>query len=78
MGMEYKDLGIYQLSHKLAVEIHKMIMDKPERKIYNFIKGLKSGHKSTSNIKHPTSGKGRGEVTELGTLTGGLNEYPCR
>ena len=133
MGIGYKDLEIYQLSHKLAVEIHKMTMKLPKfelfeegsqirrasksivanivegfgrrryknefiqfltyafascdetqehldilyetksiknteryqyfknsydelgRKIYNFIRSVESGHKSTSKIKHPKS-----------------------
>ena len=61
MRIGYKDLGIYQLNHKLAVEINEITIDEFGRKIYNFIKSVESGHKSTSNIC-----KGRG-----------LNEYSC-
>ncbi len=68
MGIGYKDLEIYQLSHKLAVEIHEVTIDELGRKIYNFIKSVESGHRSTSkiqhqtsNIKHPKSNIGKGE-----------------
>ncbi len=52
MGIGYKDLEIYQLSHKLALEIYGITMDEHGRKIYNFIKSVESGHKSTSKIQH--------------------------
>jgi four helix bundle protein len=34
MAMSYKDLEIYQIAHKLAVEVHKMTLGLPKFEIY--------------------------------------------
>ncbi len=34
MAMSYKDLEIYQIAHKLAVEVHKMTLGLPKFEMY--------------------------------------------
>ena len=44
----YKDLEIYQLAHKLAVEIHKMSLDLPKFELYEEGSQIRRASKSIS------------------------------
>ena len=46
MAQSYKDLEIYQMSHKLAVEIHKASFDLPKFEIYEEGNQLRRSAKS--------------------------------
>ena len=48
MSLSYRDLEIYQLAHKLAVEIHKMSLSLPQFELYEEGSQIRRAAKSIS------------------------------
>ena len=49
MALSYKDLEIYQLAHRLAVEIHKMTLTLPSFEMYEEASQIRRSSKSVSS-----------------------------